>query len=68
MVFVLLYFPCVSTLVVLYKECGIRWAAASFVITSVLSAWAAKVVYKVWGGNTMFTGYDDTYNSHEERV
>jgi ferrous iron transport protein B len=53
MVFVLLYFPCISTLVVLYKECGVRWAMASFMITSVLSAWAAKVVYTGFGVETL---------------
>ena len=47
MVFILLYFPCVSTLVVLQQECGLRWAIASFVWTTVIAVWVSKVVY--WG-------------------
>ena len=53
MVFVLLYFPCISTLVVLQQECGTKWAMLSFLITTVLSVWAAKVVYSGFGLETL---------------
>ena len=53
MVFILLYFPCVSTLVVLNKECGWRWALLSFIWTSLLAVWAARVVYMGFGLETI---------------
>jgi ferrous iron transport protein B len=53
MVFILLYFPCVSTLVVLKQECGTKWALLSFGFTTVLSVWAATVVYRGVGLETV---------------
>ncbi|MEC7030968.1 MAG: ferrous iron transport protein B [Pseudomonadota bacterium] len=45
MVFILLYFPCVSTLVALKQECGFTLAITSFIWTTGIAAWAAKIVY-----------------------
>ena len=45
MVFILLYFPCISTLMVLRQECGTRWAMVSFVWTMVIAVWITKMVY-----------------------
>ncbi len=53
MVFILLYFPCVSTLVVLKQECGTKWALLSFGFTTVLSVWASTVVYRGFGFETV---------------
>lgn len=45
MVFILLYFPCISTLVVMASEYGKKLAMVSFVWTTVLAIWFAKMTY-----------------------
>lgn len=47
MVFVLLYFPCVSTLVALQTEFGSSIAAFAFIWTTALAIWVSKISY--WG-------------------
>jgi ferrous iron transport protein B len=45
MVFILLYFPCVSTLLVLKEEFGSYWALVSFLWSTLLAVTFAKMVY-----------------------
>lgn len=47
MVFILLYFPCLSTMVVLRNEFSLWIAGFSFIWTTFLAIWFAKMTY--WG-------------------
>ena len=45
MVFILLYFPCISTLVVMAREYGKKLAVMSFIWSTVLAVWFSKIAY-----------------------
>lgn len=47
MVFILLYFPCLSTMVVLKNEFSLKVAGFSFVWSTFLAIWFSKITY--WG-------------------
>jgi ferrous iron transport protein B len=51
MLFVLLYFPCIATLVAIGKEAGWKWSAFSLVYTTVV-AWIVSFV--VWQIGSLF--------------
>lgn len=50
MVFILLYFPCLSTLIVLKNEFGGFIASMSFLWSTMLAVWLSKLVYSGAGG------------------
>ncbi|MDR2234054.1 MAG: ferrous iron transport protein B [Tannerella sp.] len=49
MLFILIYFPCIATLIAIRREAGLRWAVFSATFTTVLAWLSAFCVYQIGG-------------------
>ena len=47
LVFILLYVPCIATVVAIGAEAGWKWAAASVVYNTALAWFVAWIVYRI---------------------